>query len=292
MIKNLKKWRNNLILLFHSAKLLKLCDKLIAHEEAGEINEVITIAKEMLRLTPAGEHYDEGCLGIAQCCLKIKNYKEAEKYSRKVLAAEPRNRFAWFFLAEAQMGQEDYSAARLSIDQAIRLLWRAYRHEQKTVNQKSEARDDIPALYNVRAKINLSQGARGAAIHDYRLVLRETSDDKFEANYNLGCAYAADSQWECASPYFRECLRLRPGHEEAQCNYEVIKGILEVEAQTKQGTLDPENCSGNVSKNDATAGAKARTTPERDSAQKLQRLVQKIEKASGPKPRRDEAGRG
>ena len=245
MIKTLSSWRNKIIIYFNTGKIQNYIDKILSCEETGRFHESLDLAKKMLQLYPRGPEHTAICLGIAQSALKLGVFADTVKYSTLALADKPQHRAALCCLARAQTGQGELDAALRTINKAIRLLWRAYRREQKALNLKAAAREDIPALYSARAEAYMQRGEFSAGIRDYLLVRRVHSGGEFLANFNLGCAYAQARRPEAARAAFAECLRLQPENELAQCNYEIMQEIQKINAHVASAEHTLKNAESN-----------------------------------------------
>ena len=231
MIKNLINWRNQLVFYLNSARILKLMDKIIKLEETGRSAQALIHTQQLIALYPAGTERAELSAELAHSYLKLFQYAPAAKYSQLALKDCPDSRPALRCLAITQLAASDNKTALQTINQAIRLLWREYRQEQKNVQRTTRARKDICALYTVRGEAHSQSNNYLAAVRDYRLALRESTGDKYTVNFNLGCAYCAAEQEDAAAVCFQECLRLRPGDAAAQGNYQIIQTIKKINKQ-------------------------------------------------------------
>lgn len=93
---------------------LELVDLLTAHEDSRQA------VAELLRLT--GQTADPGALArIGQRLLALGSPHQAADVFRQVLVASPRNAAAFTGLGEAELAQDDYSAARAAFDRAVQI---------------------------------------------------------------------------------------------------------------------------------------------------------------------------
>jgi tetratricopeptide (TPR) repeat protein len=193
-------------------------------------DDVARAAEELDRLHEAQAQDLRATLLLADCRLRLGEFRRVEELLRPVVDADPGNRAALYMLGMALLSDGRVEEGQPLVDRLLRgedsaeahylLGWMAFSagDAAKAVRELGRALELDPKLPSLRSHYGralLYTGDVDGAIAAFREALAESPND-FDASYTLAGILANRRQLEEARPHAERAVRLHPGSEMAR----------------------------------------------------------------------------
>lgn len=155
------------------------------------ISSIMTFAQNNVK-RPDTYNYNRGLEE-----LRNENYEEALNYLNKEVESDPKNGYAYSWIAMIRHSQEEYGRALTSVDLALK-------------NLPKKDGEFIAATYNIRAGVYLALEDTIKALNDYAAAIKAcpTEDNAYEKRAQI---YYEQEKYDLADADYRQLIKLDQG---------------------------------------------------------------------------------
>ena len=196
----------------------------MAYYKAALFSEAATELSRLLESNPSGPEVVTAKLVLADCQVRLGEYKKVIELLSPLAAADPSNRTVAYLLGSALIGQGDLTSGQRVIDQVFReensaearllmgsmlLVADDAQNALKEIERALELNPKLPTAHAWYGRVLMRLGDTERAKNAFKTELASNAND-FDSNLYIGILFRQDKQSDQAIAYLTHATGLRP----------------------------------------------------------------------------------